>query len=364
MDKSKYNTLSPNEIAFILIGIMLNINIAKLPNNLVKIAKQDAWISAAVGAIYPLYITLLVVYISVRFPQENIFAISQKYFGKIFGNVLNILFTISILSYLPAAFSQISIVVQNYVTTFISSLKIYTTIAVVASYCACGGLRVIKRICSINFCILVIIIIISLGALKEGSFLNVRPMLGVSPYKIVKASVTSAYDYSCIEIIFLLYPLINDYSKVKNAALKASAFICFMYTWITFICIYYLGIDVIPKTYWAFFSVTEDIKFIEIINFRYLILFFLIFISIKSISIFYYFAIMSINNIKKIKNKEMICFIISVFFIYICRKYYSNLLNRNAILNYTVPISIIYNLIYTSFIALLIFIKKDDENAK
>lgn len=364
MNRNKENTLTLNEVAVLLIGIMFGINVAMLPNNLVGIAKQDAWISAAMGGIYPLYVIFIAIYLSKKKPKNNIFEISVEYFGKYLGNMLNILFLVSILTYLPSSVSQITIVTKTYASTFVANLKIYVVILGVGAYCACKGLKTIRRMCSINFYILIIIIIVSLGIVTQGSFLNLKPVLNTGFKDILKASYYSMYDYSCIEIIFLLYPFINDVSKVKNAGLKAVAFVSFTYTYIVFISIYYLGIDIIPKTYWAFFSVTEEIKFMNIANFRFLFLFFLIFIALKSISILYYFLLVALENIVEVKRKYILMFAISAVLIYICNKYYSNLLNREKVLKLTVPLSIIYNLSYISIIALLIYIKKDGKNEK
>lgn len=364
MNKNKENTLTLNEVAVLLIGIMFGINVAMLPNNLVGIAKQDAWISAAVGGVYPLYVIFIAIYISKKKPKNNIFEISKEYFGKYLGNILNMLFLLSILSYLPSSLSQITIVIKTYASTFVPNIKVYIAILGMGIYCACKGLKTIRRMCSINFYILLIIIIISLGIFTQGSFLNLKPVLKTDFKDLFKASYCSIYDYSCIEIIFLLYPFIDDVSKVKNAGLKAIAFVSFTYTYIVFISIYYLGIDIIPKTYWAFFSVTEEIKFMDIANFRFLFLFFLIFIALKSISVFYYFILLSIENIIKIKRKDIVLSLVSVVLIYICNKYYSNLLSRANIIKTTVPLSISYNLVYISVIALLIYIKKDDNDEK
>lgn len=364
MNKNKENTLTLNEVAVILIGIMFGINVAMLPNSLVGVAKQDAWISAAMGSIYPLYVILIAMYVSKKKPKDNIFEISTEYFGKYLGNILNMLFLLSILTYLPASLSQITIVIKTYASTFVANLKIYIAILGVGTYCACKGLKTIRRMCSINFYVLLIIIIVSLGIIPQGSFLNLKPILNTDFKDLVKASYTSIYDYSCIEIIFMIYPFINDVSKVKNSGLKAIAFVSFTYTYIVFITIYYLGIDIIPKTYWAFFSVTEEIKFMNIANFRFLFLFFLIFIALKTVSIFYYFLLLSLENIAKVKRKGIVLFFVSAILIYISNKYYSNLVNRENIIKVTVPLSISYNLFYISIIALLIYIKKDEKYEK
>lgn len=59
MKKVGSNTITPGEVTFLLIGSMIGVGILSLPNDLVIIAKQDAWISAFIGAIYPLYMVII-----------------------------------------------------------------------------------------------------------------------------------------------------------------------------------------------------------------------------------------------------------------------------------------------------------------
>ena len=161
-----------------------------------------------------------------------------------------------------------------------------------------------------------------------------------------------------MELIFLIYPFINDSSKIKSSVLKAVGFTAIIYTWITFITIYYMGKDIIPKTIWSFFTVTAAVKVEIINNFRYVFVFFWIIIAIKSVAIFNYVCMFILDDIKKIKNKKIIYVVIAVVVIIITKTYYGDMLAMDEITKYTSPISTIYNLIYITLITSLIWIKK------
>ena len=196
--------------------------------------------------------------------------------------------------------------------------------------------------------------------LTQGSYLNISPIFGSGIVNILKGSLASTYDYSLLELIFLIYPFINDSSKIKSSALKAVGFTAIIYTWITFITIYYMGKDIIPKTIWSFFTVTEAVQVEVINNFRYVFAFFWTIIAIKSASIFNYVCVFIIEDLKKIKNKQIIYVIMAVVVIMIAKTYYSDELAMSEITKYTSPISIIYNLIYITLMACLIWIKKGE----
>jgi spore germination protein len=358
MQIKKKNLLTPNEVTFILIGIMLGITSARLPNGVMATAKQDGWISIIIGAIYPLYITLLAVYVSGEFPKQNILVLSKKYLGKTLGTILNFLFLISFLSYLPAAIAVVGIITRTDAIPVLTPFKIYVVLIFIGIYASSKGIKVLGRICSITFWMVLVIMIPTIAILKEGSYLNISPIFGTGIVSILKGSLTCVYNYSLMELIFLIYPFINDSRKIKSAALKAAGFTTIIYTWITFITIYYMGKDIIPKTIWSFFTVTGAVKVEIITNFRYVFVFFWIIIEIKSLAILNYVCVFILEDIKKIKNKKIIYVVMAVVVIMITKTYYGDLLAMDQITKYTAPISTIYNLIYLTLITSLIWIKK------
>jgi spore germination protein len=358
MQIEKKNLLTPNEVTFILIGIMLDVTAADLPNGVMATAKQDGWISVLIGAIYPLYVALLAIYVSGKFPKENILVLSKKYLGKTLGTILNFLFLLSFFSYFPALTSVAGVIVRSDAVPTLTPFKIYVVLFLIGAYAANKGIKVLGRICSITFCMLLAIIIPTIAILKQGSYLNVSPIFGTGITNILKGSLTSVYSYSLLELIFLIYPFINDSRKIKSATLKAVGFTATIYTWITFITIYYMGKDIIPKTIWSFFTVTEAVKVEIVNNFRYIFVFFWIIIAIKSVAIFNYVCVFILKDIKKIKSKRIIYLSLAIVVIMLAKTYYGDMLAKDEITKYTSTISTIYNLIYLTLIASLIWIKK------
>jgi spore germination protein len=358
MQIEKKNLLTPNEVTFILIGIMLDVTAANLPNGVVATAKQDGWISTLIGASYPLYIAFLAIYVSGKFPKENILVLSKKYLGKTLGTILNFLFLLSFFSYFPALISVAEMIVRTDAVPTLAPMKIYVVLFFIGVYAASRGIKVLGRICAISFWGVLAIIIPTIFILKEGSYLNISPIFGTGIVNILKGSLTCAYDYSLLELIFLIYPFINDSKKIKSSVLKAVGFTAAIYTWITFITIYYMGKDIIPKTIWGFFTVTEAVKVEIINNFRYVFVSFWIFIAIKSVAIFNYVCMFILDDIKKIKNKKIAYVVMAAVVIILTKNYYVDFLSKDEITKYTSPISIIYNLIYLTLITIVIWIKK------
>ena len=358
MQIEKKNLLTPNEVTFILIGIMLDVTAANLPNGVMATAKQDGWMSVLIGAIYPLYIAILAIYVSKRFPKENILVLSKRYLGKTLGTILNFLFLLSFLSYFPSLISIFEVIIRTEVVNSLTPLKIYVVLFFIGAYAASKGIKVLGRICTITFWMVIVIIIPTMAILKQGSYLNISPIFGTGIVNILKGTLATVYDYSLMELIFLIYPFINDSNKIKSSALKAVGYTAIIYTWITFITIYYVGIDIIPKTIWGFFTVTEAVKVEIVNNFRYVFMFFWLIIAIKSVALFNYLCVFILEDIRKIKSKKIIYVVLAVVVIILANTYYEDLLSGQEISKYTAPISTIYNLMYLTLITSLIWIKK------
>jgi spore germination protein (amino acid permease) len=357
MQIEKKNLLTPNEVVFILMGIMIGVTAAGLPNN-VMIAKQDGWISALIGGIYPLYVALLAIYISGKFPKENILALSKRYLGKTIGTILNFLFLMSFFSYFPPLISSTAIIIRTVAVPSLTPIKIYIVLFLAGVFAANKGIKVLGRICTITFFLLLAILMPTISILSQGSYLNVSPIFGSGIVNILKGSVKCVYNYALLELIFLIYPFINDSSKIKSAVLKATGFTTIIYVWITFITIYYVGKDIIPKATWSFFMVTSAVEIQIVNNFRYIFIFFWLIIAIKSAAIFNYVCVFISEDIKRIKNKKTIYTVIAIIVIFLAKNYYTDDVALSEITKYTSPISTIYNLIYITLIASLIRIKK------
>ncbi|MGV8984203.1 GerAB/ArcD/ProY family transporter [Clostridium sp.] len=358
MQIEKKSLLTPNEVTFIIIAIIVDITVGGLAND-VAVSKQDGWVSVIIGAIYPLYVALLAIFVSGKFPKENILLLSKRYLGKTIGTILNFLFLLSFFSYFPPLISTIEILVRTEVAPFLPSFKIYVVVLFIGAYAAIKGIKVVGRICTITFCLLLAIIIPTISILKDGSLLNISPILGSGIVNILKGSLNTVYDYSLFEIIFLIYPFINDSNKIKSSVMKAVGLITIIYTWVVFITIYYMGKDIIPKTIWSFFTVTSAVKVEIINNFRYVFLYCWIILAIKSVAILYYVCVFILDDIKKIKSKKIVYIVMAVVVIILANTYYGDKVALDQITKYTSPISTIYNLIYITLIASLIWIKKE-----
>jgi spore germination protein len=356
MEKAKKNLLEDSECIAMVVGFITGIAILSLPNGVVQEAKQDGWISVIVGGVYPLFLALLSIYYVKKHPNEDILVLSKKYLGVILGTICNILFLAQFSIYLIAIASGLSNVYRVHATAFLTPIKIFIPAILVATYLALKDIKVLARINIIALYTMGIAMLTLLIALQRGNYLNLYPVFGSGYKNILKSSLESAYAYGGLEGIFLIYPFMRNKDKIKVVVLKATFIIIIMYTWTTFISIYFLGYKVTSKALWPVLLVTEGAD-LEVINSFRLIFLFLWSFNIFRILANYQYSITYISSyVLKVKDKKKVYWVTVPIAIYLCLKVGSEV-QRRAFLGYIIPKVTLFNVTYVSIIAILIFIK-------
>lgn len=354
----KNRLITSTELFFILVGCIIGMGITSLPEDVVSVARQDGWISTIIGGIYPLYIVLMGAVIIKKYPNSNIMNLSKAYFGKIIGNILNLLFMFQFLFYVVLVISGSSNQLRAYSIYFIPHFKMVMILSLVACYASIKGLKVLARFTVITFFLLCIVILASTVTFRASSILNVKPFIGAGIPKILEGSIQSSFAYANMELLLVIYPYVQEKKYILKAALISVLVIVLIYTWIVFTTIYFSGPDLVVKQLWPFSFVAESFKIPLINNFRYINIIIWIILAYKTIAIEFYATTKIFNNITKIKRKT-ICFLLLPV-IFILPMFIENEVVRRAIMGKVVPWITLFNIAYVTLIAILtIFIDKN-----
>jgi len=358
MDKSKYHLLSDNEAVSILAGFIIGVGFLALPNQVAKEAKNDAGIATIVGGIYPLYFAMLSIYYCKKHPNEDVLKLSKKYLGNIIGIICNILFMAQFMFFLAAGANGYKNVLVTYATQFLSPMRVFLIVISIGAYVNFVGLKPLARINKIALFFTIAVTSILSMSLIRGRYLNLLPLFGTGVTSIIKGSLKSAYAYTGMEGVLLLYPLMKNKDKIAAVSLKATTLVISIYGWVVLMSIYYLGYKVTTKTLWPVLLVTESANLPFINSFRLVFILFWSINVLKLVANEYYAVVLIIQDTLKIKEgKQRNIIILGVIpiAIYLCLKL-GDEVQRRAILEYIVPKSSLFNIIYATVIAILIFI--------
>lgn len=356
MEKDSY--LTSSQLTLILVGSIIGTGALILPLDVIKYAKQDGWISCILGAAYPIYLVFIAEYISKKFPKENILMISKKYFGKYFGTVFNFIFILYFLLMVTEVAAGMSNVVIIYMTPFLSRYKILITLLLPPAFVAYKGIKTAGRMNEVTFYLTIMVFFIPIAALKEGSIYNITPVFSSGVINIIKSAKNTALAYGGVEILFLIYPFFHDNKKIRKCGMLAIIITGSVYTWFTFISIFYLGIDIIPKFLWPVVTVTEAITIPIINSFRYIFMSLWTITMLKILSNYYFAFTFGLSQVTKIANRKSFVKLTYILIFYLSTRY-ENPTIRRAFLGKIIPIYTLYNLLYITILALMIRMKKD-----
>ncbi|MBI6872152.1 GerAB/ArcD/ProY family transporter [Clostridium aciditolerans] len=361
MDKDTDSLISPSQLTLILVGSMLGIGILNLANDVVKYAKQDGWISCILGAAYPLYMTFIANYMCKKFPKYNILKLSKKFLGKFLGTISNITFLSYFILLITEIASGISNVLKVYMVSFLKNNQLLLVAFLAPAFIAYKGIKTLRRVNELIFYLSILMFFIPIAVLKSGSFLNVMPVFSSGLINIVKASKETAFAYSGIEILFLIYPYLQSSKDLKKSTLKSILITMTIYTWVVFSVIYYLGADIVPKFTWSTVVMSEAIVIPVINNFRYIFMVLWSLIMLKTMSNDYYAVAYGMSQLTSIAKRKTFVYLIFPLLFYISSKY-GDPNTRANFLSKTLPVYLIFNLAYVSIISLVLYIKKGDKN--
>lgn len=348
MNKEEKVSLTPVQFVFLIQGILVGVFIFRIPNLVVKEAHQDAWIAVIIGAVYPLYVLLLGNYIIKKHPKETILDLSRKYLGKIFGNILNLIFMTPFIILTPLITANLVVLIHVYGEAFVPNYKIAIGVIIIAAYSAYQDLKVQGKISEIMFIPTAFLVVVTFFGLPRGSILNLMPVFQAGFKDILKASKEALFAYLNVEILLLIHPFFKDTKSIKKLSYIAIVLTAFIYLWVVFISIYFLGVDFVPQNIWPYVMAGESINLPIISNFKTFFIVAWNLVQFKIISSEYFFSTFVFGDITGLKRKKVVLYFLPIY-IGLSILFVNEAL-RSLVSKYYVPSIIIFN---TLFITLM-----------
>ena len=294
-------------------------------------------------------------YIINKYPKENILQLNKKYFGVKLGNFFNLICLFEAMFYTISIILDFSAVVRIYIVAFLTPLKVIIITILVCVFACSKGLKVLGQISEIVSYMLILVIVLSVSALSYGSILNIKPILGSGIKNILMGTKETAYFYTGFEFLLLFHPFAKNTKDIKKASISATVIAGLIWTWTVFITIFYLGTDIIPKSFYSFVLVFESIHIPLINNFRYIAMFTWTLVSFRIISNYYFSTSFILSDLTRI-NIQNLNLILSPIIFFLCAYIIPNLL-KNEQLMLLSAIFVSFNIIFLSILSLLVFFK-------
>lgn len=363
MNKPQNTFMTPSQFTMFLISIFTGVGMLYLPNSVIKDAKQSGWISCIIGAFYPLIIVIIAYYVCRKFPNDDIITLSKKCLGNVLGNIFNIIFLTFFIFMATSELSALANVFKVYTTPFLKSYQIFLCTLTVIAYIAYKGIKPLARLNEVIFYMAIAFVFIPGAALRYGSYLNLMPVFGCGIKDLFKASKEMLFFYTGGEVLFLIYPFLQDKKKFMKCGITSVIFTACVYTWFTFSTIYYLGIDISPKYLWPTLTLADTLNIPIITSFRYVFVSLWALVILRCLAVYYFSSCYGLSRVIKGVSTQKFAIILYPIIILLA-SLYGNPTTRRAYTNIILKCYVIYNLIYILVITTLMRFKKGDDFEK
>ena len=363
MNKDKNTFLTPIQFTTIIFSALLGYRLVYLPSAIARSAKQDSWISCLIGALYPLYMVIMANYMCKRFPRVNILKLSKKYFGKFLGSILNFIFISFFLFILISELSGFGQVYIAYLTPFLKDYQVFLIALVPIAFVSYKGIKTLGRLHEVEFAMTIFTVLLLLPVLKYGSLLNLMPVFGSGFINIVKGSKETLFLYGGMEMIFIIYPFLQDSKKLLKCGIVATAIATAITTLVVAATIFYLSVETTQTYLWPVVSLSDSIEIPIINSFRFIFISFWAFVVFKCMTTYYFMVSYGLNQIIKKISAQKITLILYPLVILIALMF-KNSTERVAYSDMIDSIYVIFNVVFITTIAIIIHFKKEDNIEK
>ncbi|MCA1032690.1 spore germination protein [Bacillus timonensis] len=318
-DYSKHPITTIQFIIFIYLT-QTGLGILTLPSQLHKSTGTSGWISIILGGLVTIIVNILIIKVMERFPNKTIFEIISNLFGTIIGKLFTLVWVLySLLFFFTIIFSAIHII-SVWILPKTSVILILLLFTVPLYIIVSRGLLTIIRYGEIIFTITLWMLPLLLFALKDAHWLNLLPIIKNGWIPLFVSAKDTFFSFLGFELIFLLYPFLENKTSAIKAAIIANSLTMFSMVFVTLISFLFFSPDEIQSYLWPTLNVLKTIEFPFLERFEIIYLpFYLFILSMTGIPYFYsaIFASSFLLNAKNASfiNSTFLCaFIITGFF--------------------------------------------------
>ncbi|NLO49094.1 MAG: endospore germination permease [Clostridiales bacterium] len=260
--------ISASQLLFMAVGSALVFPYTFLPVINAPPANQDAWIVLLLAVFYIIVLSVPILFLAGRFRGLHINDMLDIVYGKLFGKVAAMAFSLFFIFCLTACMLIISVFINLYAFPDTPMWAILLLSLVPISYGAYKGAGTISRLAFLitPFIIFTIILFFLLG-LKEMRLSELEPVLGDSTFlQLNLGAFLTAARYSEILIILVFSYFLKDHISVSKTFIAALAVFALTYLLILIPTITFLGIELAKHDWNPYFIFTRQVEAYDFIE--------------------------------------------------------------------------------------------------
>ena len=221
------------QLFFIIVGIQISVGILGAPRYIFEKAHQDAWVSVLIAFVYMLIVLWTMFLILSQYENADIFGIQVDIFGKWFGKLLGTIYIVLFAAELLSVLLTYIEVVQVFLFPTIPSFVMGLLLLILVVYSVIGGIRVVVGVVYLFVLLSPWIFVLLYDPVTRMEIAHFQPMFEATITDLLKGARTTAYTFLGLEILFVIYPFIDNKKDAKlptYLGVSASAFLVLITT--------------------------------------------------------------------------------------------------------------------------------------
>ena len=265
MKKYAYNEITLMQYIFLIHGMQVGTGVLSLPRLLAEKAGTDGWIAILIGGLLSTIAGIFIVKTSQRYPDDTLYDILIRLFGKIVGKALIAIYTIYFACYSGIVLVNAMLYLKGWLLPKTPDYIIILLFSIPTYFVARNGIHIIGRYSELVFYMTLWIPLFFLIPLRDSSsWLPFFPLLKEGWKPILTAVPTTVFTYLGFDIAFFLYPFLQKKQYAVHGIVIANTLSMLFYLFATLVCFSYFSPD----------SITEFnqpvLNLLKVIEFRFL----------------------------------------------------------------------------------------------
>lgn len=256
---------------FIIPGIQIGVGMLGAPRYIFEEARQDAWISIIIAFVYMVIVAWVMFLILKQYENADIFGIQIDIFGKWIGKALGTIYIVFFAAELLSVLLTYIEVIQIFLYPTISSFVMGLILMILVVYGVLGGIRVVVGVVFLFVLLSPWVFVLLYDPITRMEILHFHPMFQASITDLLKGARTTAYTFLGLEILFVIYPFIENKKKAKLPVFLGLSVSALLVLATTVIAIGYYSPNDFEKMDWAVLTLFKTVSFSFMERFDYLV---------------------------------------------------------------------------------------------
>ncbi|NYE04009.1 spore germination protein (amino acid permease) [Bacillus niacini] len=308
--------LSTFILFFIIHSIQVGIGIQGFQRIIFSEAKNDSWISVVLAGVFTHIVVFFIIKTLQLYGPTDIYGIHIEVYGKWIGKAVNCIYIFYCLGMFVVILNNYIEVIQTWVFPTVPTWLFSISILLLVVYGVTGGIRVIAGAGFFSIILSVWILSFIGYPLRFVDFHHLLPVMESNITSILKGSYKMTITLIGFEILYIVYPFMEDRKKVIKYAHLGVAATNILYLILMLLTLSYFSPGQLENTNWPTLSLFKIVKLPFIERTEYVAVSYWLLIILPNLLLYMWAAVRGIKRSFERKTKGVIWFFtIFLFFV-------------------------------------------------